>query len=202
MMKHIQPLAVAKRAALLALALSILFTSGCLSLFFRRSSKDKEGPAQYRYSTEYDTDQAIVEAILLALQEKDTTSLKSLFSEKSLAEIEDLDAKLEAFSQYIDEEIDSWEYNGGGSRESADYGFVVHNMGNHYDINTAEGKYLVGYRYIIRDDGDRSVEGITAITITTEEIRKEQHEIEGPVCDLSVPGIYIFYEAGEPAEDF
>lgn len=186
-----QLLAVGKKIGITIFSLSILFTSGCFNMFSNR------GPAKYRYSSEYDIQQAVMEAVVLALEEKDTESLKSFFSEDALSKIEDFDEKLKAFSEYVDVEIESYKHIGGGSDESEDYGYVVHDMSDRYELYTSNGTYRVGFRYVIRNDGDRSVEGLTSILIITEELYDESLEIEGPTCDLSVPDIYYFYDLEE-----
>lgn len=202
MKTHRQLLVVGKRIGIFVFSLSILFTSGCINLF-----SDRDSVSKYRYSSEYDVEQAVMETVVLALEEKDTESLKSLFSEKSCSEIQDMDKKLEDFSQYVDGEIESFEYNGGGSDRSSDYGYVVHDLSANFDLYTSNGKYIVGFRFFIRNDGDRSVEGLTSILIITEELYDESLEIEGPTCDLSVPDIYYFYDleaqkqAAESASD-
>ena len=185
-------LTIGKRICAIIFSLSILFTSGCFHLF-----SDRDDVNKYRYSSEYNVEQAVMDAVVLAIEEKDTETLKSLFSDKSLAEIEDMDQKLEDFSQYVDGEIESFEKNGGGSDRLSDYGYVVHDLSANFDLYTSSGKYIVGFRFFIRNDGDRSVEGLTSILIITEELYDESLELEGPTCDLSVPDIYYFYDLEE-----
>jgi hypothetical protein len=185
-------LAFGRRIGMIIISLSILFTSGCFHLFSNREPVNK-----YRYSTEYTVEQDVMEAVVQAIEEKDTETLKSLFSEKSCSEIQDMDQKLEDFSQYVDGEIESFEKNGGGSDRLSDYGYVVHDLSANFDLYTSSGKYIVGFRFFIRNDGDRSVEGLTSILIITEELYDESLELEGPTCDLSVPDIYYFYDLEE-----
>ena len=187
-----QLLAFGKRIGIIVFSLSVLFASGCFNLF-----SDHDAVSKYRYSSEYDIEQAVMETVVHAIEEKDTEGLKSLFSEKSCSEIQDMDKKLEEFSQYVEGEIESFEKNGGGSDRSSDYGYVVHDLSANFDLYTSNGKYIVGFRFFIRNDGDRSVEGLTSILIITEELYDESLEIEGPTCDLSVPDIYYFYDLEE-----
>ncbi len=189
MKTHSKLLVVGKRIGIIVFSLSILFTSGCINLF-----SDRDAVSKYRYSSEYDVEQAVMETIVLALEEKDTESLKILFSEKSCSEIQDMDKKLEDFSQYVDGEIESFEKNGGGSDRSSDYGYVVHDLSANFDLYTSNGKYIVGFRFFIRNDGDKSVEGLTSIMIITEELENEALELMIPQCDLSIPDIYVFDE--------
>ena len=180
-----QLLAVGKKIGITIFSLSILFTSGCFNMFSNR------GPAKYRYSSEYDIQQAVMKAVVLALEEKDTQALKSFFSEDALSKIENIDEKLAEFSDYIDEEVESFDYTGGGSRESADYGHVVHRMSCDFTLVTSEDEYLVTFDYYIRDDGNRSIEGLSAIGIFTEDLLKAATEKGVYIVRMSIPGIYV-----------
>lgn len=143
----------------------------------------------FRYGKRQDN---IFEEIIKALDEKDTDTLKSLFADDSVDQIEDLDDKLSELCEF---------YQGKSTSFDSQAGYETGMMGDYfehnYDVFTDESSYSISFIYTARDPkfeeaNNKGVSpriGVNAITILTKELADEARFTQWPHED----GVFIIH---------
>lgn len=128
------------------------------------------------FETDGDVANEKFDKILDAIQNQDKAALKSMFSKKTLAEVNDMDEKIHELFDYFQGEFVSYDDWGGPS------GGDEKNAGNHlkrveltYDVETSEQKYQFAFQDITIDTADKENVGIHSLyVINVEEIPNEE----------------------------
>jgi len=141
-----------------------------------------------RSGDEGDIANAKFEEVLMAIENKDGTMLKSLFSEKALAEAEDIDVGADYLFDLVQGDIVSWEREAVTAGKSVRSGKVKRDIESWFVLTTTEGTYLFFILYYDEDTIDPSNQGVYALRGIRQEDEATQY---APWNEMEIPGIYI-----------
>ena len=127
-----------KKVLLLSSVIIILGLTGCSNKYFNDW-----------FSSEQNETDKMCQQIIEACKQQDSEKLKSLFSEESKKNIENLDTEISAFFDYIEGSIQSFEGDCASSSES-NYGKRKTELDGMYLILTEKERYCMNfYMYIL-----------------------------------------------------
>ncbi len=106
-----------------------------------------------------------MEQIVSAIEDKDSETLKSFFSQVALAGAEDLDASIESLFAFVQGDIESWEYWTRTYRKKADYGKKSLKVRAEYTVKTDAEEYMFHFIDYIYDTYDPNNEGLYMLEI-------------------------------------
>ncbi|MBQ8040021.1 MAG: DUF5104 domain-containing protein, partial [Lachnospiraceae bacterium] len=86
-----------------------------------------------------------IEKIVEAVKEEDEERIVSLFSKTVRAEVTDLEAKCEAFLDFIEGDVLSHTSDFPSSTEMMEYGRYQYELNSAFDIETTEGVYHLAF---------------------------------------------------------
>ena len=110
-----------------------------------------------------------IEKIVEAVKEEDEERIVSLFSKTVRAEVTDLEAKCEAFLDFIEGDVLSHTSDFPSSTEMTEYGRYQYELNSAFDIETTEGVYHLAFSEYIIDDFQRKNEGVRSIYVIKDE---------------------------------
>jgi len=91
---------------------------------------------------------ARLKQVLEAIKNKDSETLKSLFSKQALSDADDFDKSMEDLFDFFQGEVDSWEKPSGPTVfESNEHGRKTKQINSYYDVSTDKQKYF----FLMRD---------------------------------------------------
>lgn len=128
-----------------------------------------------------------LETLIDAIENEDKETIKKLFAEDALAQIEDIDSEIEEFIKFYEGTLENWDDLGTVAciSSSGDEGYYQHLEG-FYKIVTSEEKYRIIF-ILNQSAPEKSHEGIYEIGIIKEDIYDEKRQEFGS----DVPGLYI-----------
>lgn len=141
-----------KKRLVLSILVIVFALTGCAGKYFN----------DWFHSEQNETD-IVCQQILQAYQQQDSEKLKCLFSEESKQNIENLDAEISAFFDYIEGSIQSFNGDCASSSES-NYGKRKTELDGMYLILTDKEKYCMNF-YMYREDNNSQNVGIYKIEI-------------------------------------
>ena len=170
------------RALVLGISCCILIASmmGC------QFSSRAEYLAKTNQSDKEQAD-ATMQAIIDALEEQNSESLKTLFSQYAIENTENLDEKIEELMDFYPGCSDGFEgsYN---TQEINNYGVKIQVLNGIYTVSNNEETYRVGFTLQVRNDKEPDKVGLYLIEVMTPEARPEGFKWKGINHD---PGIYV-----------
>ena len=127
------------------------------------------------------------EILIDAIENEDKETIKELFAEDALAQIEDIDSEIEEFIKFYEGTMENWNDLGTSAsmRSSGDEGYYQRLEGC-YKITTTEEVYRMIF-LLNQSAPEKSHEGIYEIGIIKEDIYDEKRQEFGS----DVPGLYI-----------
>ncbi|MEI6100667.1 MAG: DUF5104 domain-containing protein [Eubacteriales bacterium] len=138
---------------------------------------------------------AYMAQIVEAVNNKDKTALKSIFSKKALSEAQDLDTNMDALLVFIKGKIVSFDYTGGSGDNKFNYGHGYKSYGAVYDVNTDNHKYLfLIEEYTVDTDHPDNV-GVYIIHVVKEEDKAGWEN--NPL--ITTAGIHIWVPTAVPS---
>ena len=129
-----------KKVLLLSSVIIILGLTGCSNKYFNDW-----------FSSEQNETDKMCQQIIEACKQQDSEKLKSLFSEESKKNIENLDTEISAFFDYIEGSIQSFEGDCASSSES-NYGKRKTELDGMYLILTEKERYCMNFYMYSEDD--------------------------------------------------
>lgn len=123
-----------------------------------------------------------LEEILTALEKKEKSKFKKMFSENTLNEIMDIDKRIEFLFDYYKDEHTSYIKTGFGIVEETSDGILK--IMQEYDVQTSENNYILRFEVTVKDTESKNI-GINMIQICTE------NDKETMIGDIEAVGLYI-----------
>lgn len=166
-----------KKRLLLSILVIVSALTGCSSQYFN----------DWFHSEQNETDN-VCQQIIEAHQQQDPEKLKCLFSEESKQNIENLGAKISAFFDYIEGNIQSFNGDCASSSES-NYGKRKTELAGMYLISTDEEKYCMNFYMYSEDDNNAQNVGIYKIEIALEsEVADDNFIWDNPPIGIFIGG--------------
>lgn len=106
-----------------------------------------------------------LEQVIESIEKKDKSSIKAMFSERSLNEAKDLDEGIDYLFTLIEGNIESWERIGGSVDESDDYGQKIVKSRYRYDVYTDQEQYLFSILEYTKDDNHPENVGVYSLKV-------------------------------------
>lgn len=136
----------------------------------------------------------VFEKVIEAIQNQDSTTLKSLFSDKALKEAQNVDESIDELFEYFQGEMLSYNDWGGPGVESGKNddgtGRYWKRLNSTYDVKTSQDEYRFAMEYISKDTADADNVGIRSLyVIKLEDDTDPQFAYRGDGKDT--PGINI-----------
>jgi len=128
------------------------------------------------------------ETILNAIENRDSDTIKALFSEGALEEANEIDAAIEYLFNLLDGEIVSWERDALGADESSRSGRYSRSIHSWYTVHTETGRYLFLLLNYDKNTIDPNLEGLYTLHGIDAEYAETQW---GPWQKLEAPGVYM-----------
>lgn len=133
-------------------------------------------------------EQKMCQQIIEACKQQDSEKLKSLFSEESKKNIENLDTEISAFFDYIEGSIQRFEGDCASSSES-NYGKRKTELDGMYLILTEKERYCMNFYMYSQDDENAQNVGIYKIEIALEsEVAEDNFIWDNPPNGIFVGG--------------
>lgn len=166
-----------KKGLLLFIVIAIFGLTGC-----------SDGRFDDWFRSEQNETDKICQQIIEAYKQRDSEKLKSLFSEGSKKNIENLDDEISAFFDYIEGSIQSFEGDCASSSENV-YGKRKAELDGMYLILTDKEKYCMNFYMYSEDDENASNVGIYKIEIALEsEVADDNFIWDNPANGIFVGG--------------
>lgn len=171
------------------LILGMLFLSSCSlgnsrTEMLNRDSDDTKANAR-------------LEQVIEAIKNKDKESLKSLFSQKALSEVDDFDGSTNDLLDFFQGEVESWKKSSGPTVfESNDHGHVKKEVSSYYYVNTDKQKYFFLLQdYPVDTDHPDNV-GLYLLLVVKSEDREKIYDGDKKILydgnkDIPRVGIYL-----------
>ena len=131
---------------------------------------------------------AMFETILNAIENRDSDTIKALFSEGALEEANDIDAAIEYLFNLLDGEIVSWERDAQSIDESYREGRSSRSIHTWYTVYTETGRYLFLLLDYDKNTIDPNLEGLYTLHGIDAEYAETQW---GNWVELEAPGVYM-----------
>lgn len=127
-------------------------------------------------------------ALIEAVEAEDSETIKGMFAEDALSQIDDIDSEINAFIDFYQGNMESWDDWGGASLMTSSGGGkgYYQQIEGYYKITTSEEKYRMIF-LLNQSAPEKSHEGIYEIGIIKEDIYDEKRQEFGS----DVPGLYI-----------
>ncbi len=129
-----------------------------------------------------------MEQLFNAIKEYDGTALKEVFSQKALAETENINTEINNLFSFIQGEPVSWSKNSLEVYDSVEYGKKTKQLSGWYGLETTEQTYLIFLVDYPIDTMNVENEGLYSLMIIEAE---DENELTGTWEDWTIPGIYI-----------
>lgn len=140
------------------------------------------------FSSEQNETDKMCQQIIEACKQQDSEKLKSLFSEESKKNIENLDTEISAFFDYIEGSIQRFEGDCASSSES-NYGKRKTELDGMYLILTEKERYCMNFYMYSQDDENAQNVGIYKIEIALEsEVAEDNFIWDNPPNGIFVGG--------------
>ena len=166
-----------KKVLLLSSVIIILGLTGCSNKYFNDW-----------FSSEQNETDKMCQQIIEACKQQDSEKLKSLFSEESKKNIENLDTEISAFFDYIEGSIQSFEGDCASSSDS-DHGKKIIELDGMYNISTSSEKYHMNFYMYSQNDSDSKAVGLYKIEIALEsEVAEDNFIWDNPPNGIFVGG--------------
>lgn len=166
-----------KKVLLLSSVIIILGLTGCSNKYFNDW-----------FSSEQNETDKMCQQIIEACKQQDSEKLKSLFSEESKKNIENLDTEISAFFDYIEGSIQRFEGDCASSSES-NYGKRKTELDGMYLILTEKERYCMNFYMYSQDDENAQNVGIYKIEIALEsEVAEDNFIWDNPPNGIFVGG--------------
>ncbi len=166
-----------KKGLVLSIVIIILDLTGCSNKYFNNW-----------FNSEQNETDKICQQIIEAYKQQDSEKLKSLFSEESKKNIEDLDTEISVFFDYIEGSIQSFEGDCASSSES-DHGKRKTELDGMYLISTDKEKYRMNFYVYSEDDENAQNVGVYKIEIALEsEVAEDNFIWDNPQNGIFVGG--------------
>ena len=166
-----------KKGLVLSIVIIILGLTGCSNKYFNNW-----------FNSEQNETDKICQQIIEAYKQQDSEKLKSLFSEESKKNIEDLDTEISVFFDYIEGSIQSFEGDCASSSES-DHGKRKTELDGMYLISTDKEKYRMNFYVYSEDDENAQNVGVYKIEIALEsEVAEDNFIWDNPQNGIFVGG--------------
>ncbi len=152
----------------------LVFTTGCTTSNVFKSEKEIM--------------EEILEYVLLNIENEDSEAMKSLFSKKSLSEVENFEEDMNYLIDFFKGDVIDWEVAAGpGTSERLKSGKKWIEIKIWYSIETTENNYVMFILNYDRDDFEPENEGLYSIRVVLEENRDTEMTVWQ---DMKIPGIY------------
>ena len=159
-----------KRIPVIIVCMAISITSGgCMSRGERLA---------YAWKSDQEQSDEIMENIVKALEDKDSSALLRQFSKRTQKEQEDLEQQIEELMEYYQGERK--EFKGlAATNEHNNKGKLIEKsfLGN-YKLTTDQKTYRVCYKFQLADENKENV-GLTVLEFVTEETYQKEVEVQG-----------------------
>ena len=166
-----------KKVLLLSSVIIILGLTGCSNKYFNDW-----------FSSEQNETDKMCQQIIEACKQQDSEKLKSLFSEESKKNIENLDTEISAFFDYIEGSIQRFEGDCASSSES-NYGKRKTELDGMYLILTEKERYCMNFYMYSQDDENAQNVEIYKIEIALEsEVAEDNFIWDNPPNGIFVGG--------------
>ena len=166
-----------KKVLLLSSVIIILGLTGCSNKYFNDW-----------FSSEQNETDKMCQQVIEACKQQDSEKLKSLFSEESKKNIENLDTEISAFFDYIEGSIQRFEGDCASSSES-NYGKRKTELDGMYLILTEKERYCMNFYMYSQDDENAQNVGIYKIEIALEsEVAEDNFIWDNPPNGIFVGG--------------
>jgi hypothetical protein len=131
--------------------------------------------------------EARFDAVMEAIEKKDSSALKSMFSKSAAREAKNLDENIEYLFTVIQGDVKSWERQGTSLWESNEYGDKKFTVQAFFDIKTERQDYILFLVECTRDDFDADGVGLYFLSI----IKAEDDQKDWGIWNgEDKPGIY------------
>ena len=166
-----------KKVLLLSSVIIILGLTGCSNKYFNDW-----------FSSEQNETDKMCQQIIEACKQQDSEKLKSLFSEESKKNIENLDTEISAFFDYLKGDIQTFEGDCASSSDS-DHGKKIIELDGMYNISTSSEKYHMNFYMYSQNDSDSKAVGLYKIEIALEsEVAEDNFIWDNPPNGIFVGG--------------
>lgn len=123
-----------------------------------------------------------LEKMVMYIANKDTDSIKSLFSERVLNESTDFDDKLTELFEFVEGEVISWEASSGPTVfEARDSGKTTREVDSYYYVTTDVNKYFIIINDFQIDEVNASNQGINMFLVVLSDDRLEVYKPENEI---------------------
>jgi len=131
---------------------------------------------------------AMFETILNAIENRDSDTIKALFSEEALEEANEIDAAIEYLFNLFDGEIVSWERDVQSSDESFRSGRHSRLIHTWYTVHTETGTYLFLLLDYDKNTIDPNLEGLYTLHGIDD---ADEDAMWGTWQEMKAPGVYM-----------